>query len=103
CNIPTAPTSTLFPYTTLFRSLKLFMESSTNYASDQASGDIQLYAEDGQTITKDTAVINVTHKSSTISEVEIPSSDNEKDLGKMRSEEHTSELQSRFDIVCRLL
>src|SRR5207249_9863610 len=24
-------------------------------------------------------------------------------LGKLRSEEHTSELQSRFDIVCRLL
>src|SRR5699024_1621755 len=67
--------------------LKLFMESSTNYASDQASGDIQLYAEDGQTITKDTAVINVTHESSTISEVEIPSSDNEKDLGKMSKEE----------------
>src|SRR5699024_11673022 len=25
------------------------------------------------------------------------------DIGEIRSEEHTSELQSRFDIVCRLL
>ena len=81
--------------------LKLFMESSTNYASDQASGDIQLYAEDGQTITKDTAVINITHESSTISEVEIPSSDNEKDLGKMSKEEleayFTDEVQPKFE------
>src|SRR5699024_11627566 len=30
-------------------------------------------------------------------------SDNEEETGFIRSEEHTSELQSRFDLVCRLL
>src|SRR5207249_8539665 len=41
---------------------------------------------------------------------EYPGSENQsphfaalKTLGKRRSEEHTSELQSRFDLVCRLL
>src|SRR5699024_12441292 len=33
----------------------------------------------------------------------IPSSDSASNRGMMRSEEHTSELQSRFDLVCRLL
>src|SRR5699024_12035346 len=28
---------------------------------------------------------------------------NKKEIEKIRSEEHTSELQSRFDLVCRLL
>src|SRR5699024_12115216 len=36
-------------------------------------------------------------------EVTISSSDGEESLIFRRSEEHTSELQSRFDLVCRLL
>src|SRR5437868_11391302 len=33
----------------------------------------------------------------------LESSENKCSKGKIRSEEHTSELQSRFDLVCRLL
>ena len=67
--------------------LKIFMESSTNYGDDQASGDIQLYADDGTNITRDTGVLTVQHESQTINGVELPSSDNEVDIGKMSMEE----------------
>src|SRR5437773_8623260 len=65
------PTSTLFPYTTLFRSLcKLFTESVAT------SFPLLMMMTRSQVI-----IIN---------------------KGK-RSEEHTSELQSHHDLVCRLL
>src|SRR5438132_9243900 len=68
------PTSTLFPYTTLFRS-----EGS---ADDVAGGqDVQLL-----------------HR---LQEVERPELTAVPDAA--RSEEHTSELQSHSDLVCRLL
>src|SRR2546430_12587049 len=60
------PRSTLFPYTTLFRSLK---ETSTCGSSRR------------------------TASTSSTSAREIP----------LRSEEHTSELQSQSNLVCRLL
>src|SRR2546421_12660630 len=67
------PRSTLFPYTTLFRSdLHSF---PTRRSSDQA--------EDG---IRDLIVTGV-------QTCALP----------IRSEEHTSELQSRSDLVCRLL
>src|SRR2546430_8077776 len=80
------PRSTLFPYTTLFRSLVLdeptaALDAETEHAlferyvaaakSDAASGRI---------------TILVSHRFSTV-----------------RSEEHTSELQSQSNLVCRLL
>src|SRR5207249_9660539 len=57
------PRSTLFPYTTLFRSEELFLSPEMRGALDQAIAAGE----------------------------------------QVRSEEHTSELQSRFDLVCRLL
>src|SRR2546430_13675164 len=59
------PRSTLFPYTTLFR--------STVTATDVDSGALVLFGELGQ------------------------------DAPLVRSEEHTSELQSQSNLVCRLL
>src|SRR6266704_434775 len=56
------PRSTLFPYTTLFRS------ATGAYLAERSEGEV--------------AAANVQRE---------------------RSEEHTSELQSRFDLVCRLL
>src|SRR5438067_2940633 len=64
------PRSTLFPYTTLFR-------------SDLKSRNIPVIL--GPTLALP------------------PREDDPYDLEAARSEEHTSELQSRFDIVCRLL
>src|SRR5699024_12650644 len=68
------PRSTLFPYTTLFRSSDNRWENSSN-----------------------AAISTVQAPDNCSSIVERTAS------GNFRSEEHTSELQSRFDLVCRLL
>src|SRR2546421_2270398 len=71
------PRSTLFPYTTLFRSPSE-REMGTNRTSEQTDRRGKRWAE---------------------SLTEIKS----KRRPSKRSEEHTSELQSRSDLVCRLL
>src|SRR5260221_1290074 len=72
------PRSTLFPYTTLFRSTGLL--AITALRSSGVTGPTR--ADGGRTMQR-----------STIEGVPFPS----------RSEEHTSELQSHSDLVCRLL
>src|SRR5438067_5286649 len=76
------PRSTLFPYTTLFRSYNSAMPSDTR---------LQIEGMDWlkERTLGDQSRIEKTKKLD--------------DLAKERSEEHTSELQSRFDLVCRLL
>src|SRR5260221_10613047 len=61
------PRSTLFPYTTLFRSLELVEAAAVHHAGDDLAHIEGLARVHG------------------------------------RSEEHTSELQSHSDLVCRLL
>src|SRR5438034_5517648 len=63
--IPRPPRSTLFPYTTLFRSI------IDHYANDAPAS--------------------------------LPVSESDISGSAFRSEEHTSELQSHSDLVCRLL
>src|SRR2546422_6814094 len=70
------PRSTLFPYTTLFRSCR----SRTN-ADDRLPADPLGRIESGDGIVEARDVADV----------------------RPRSEEHTSELQSRLHLVCRLL
>src|SRR5689334_24580874 len=68
------PRSTLFPYTTLFRSRR-------GLAAAKSLGLVPLvYTVNGERRMRDLAA-----------------------LGVERSEEHTSELQSQFHLVCRLL
>src|SRR5438105_11902466 len=69
------PTSTLFPYTTLFR-------SSTSAGATRGSTD---------------------SRRRSIRARATPSSPPFAAMTALRSEEHTSELQSRVDLVCRLL
>src|SRR2546422_7989345 len=69
------PRSTLFPYTTLFRSRLVGGMSQTEQPSHGVSCHISIS--------------------------ELPGRDNHK--AQARSEEHTSELQSRLHLVCRLL
>src|SRR2546430_4415448 len=66
------PRSTLFPYTTLFRSAKCFPHTLSLY---YPTIDSRLFRAGG--------MLNV--------------------FGLERSEEHTSELQSQSNLVCRLL
>src|SRR5690606_41660670 len=80
---PPLPSSTLFPYTTLFRSLPI-MSLFGCYELDAA-----------------VAVLRVVPSH----EAQHPLAcliDRSKRLLRIRSEEHTSELQSRENIVCRL-
>src|SRR5437588_3492561 len=78
--IPPPPPSTLFPYTTLFRSCLVFPaicardEGYDVIINTDASGGTSLEAHNAASIRIDD-----------------------------RSEEHTSELQSHSDLVCRLL
>src|SRR2546426_1292659 len=77
------PRSTLFPYTTLFRSDKAL-------AAARAVGDVELaakaileYARSGWEVGDESRVLRARQE--------------------IRSEEHTSELQSPCNLVCRLL
>src|SRR5690349_23872301 len=75
------PRSTLFPYTTLFRSASdarstLFVPLTARYANAGAAK---------------------------LAEILLPTDDKIFTFEPIRSEEHTSELQSRRDLVCRLL
>src|SRR3712207_7315832 len=88
------PRSTLFPYTTLFRSLNRagLGFTITEQESDEEPGTV--IAQDpaeGTTVEKGSRVqLTVAKEPET---VDVPN----------RSEEHTSELQSRQYLVCRLL
>src|SRR2546426_3255679 len=70
------PRSTLFPYTTLFRSL--------------ARGTLALRQQHGSGVPSGRDVVRQRHR-------EVAGRETE------RSEEHTSELQSPCNLVCRLL
>src|SRR5688572_31357195 len=74
------PRSTLFPYTTLFRSVS---ESSTGPQPGSCHRRVRV-----------SSVANSLSSASTWEPVSLFSS---------RSEEHTSELQSQSNLVCRLL
>src|SRR2546422_6616477 len=79
------PRSTLFPYTTLFRSLVGGMVRDLWRDAEMTSADLDVVVEgDGLAVARELA----------------------RALGgsvRERSEEHTSELQSRLHLVCRLL
>src|SRR2546422_4610469 len=86
------PRSTLFPYTTLFRSPYFYCEPSA--------------ANDWLTVNLRLASAAAAH-ASTIPKHAVVCADEGHLLDpaflKRRSEEHTSELQSRLHLVCRLL
>src|SRR2546429_5634182 len=75
------PRSTLFPYTTLFRSLRSLAAKSARSSHAATSFSTCL-----------------THRRSATGKLRIPDR-----VAALRSEEHTSELQSRLHLVCRLL
>src|SRR2546422_7480942 len=76
------PRSTLFPYTTLFRSLVSDHERAFVVDEDRA---VRI------SVVRDSEIrVHIRHDAHEVAEVR-------------RSEEHTSELQSRLHLVCRLL
>src|SRR5207249_5471009 len=98
--IPRPPGSTLFPYTTLFRSGR---EVGLVGRKDVATRVPQRrITQHGKVLDRDPAVPGARGADGVEGRVfrrgRLHGLD---ELG--RSEEHTSELQSRFDLVCRLL
>src|SRR5256885_10085652 len=87
------PRSTLFPYTTLFRSrLKRLLNDTTRPVQFIFAGKAHPRDEGGR------ALIQEVYKFSRETEFE-----NRVVFLEDRSEEHTSELQSPCNLVCRLL
>src|SRR5690349_23184861 len=86
------PRSTLFPYTTLFRSV--FLDNVKVPVENRIFHENQ-----GWTCAK----ALLAHERSGIAGVARSKRNLEKLRTIARSEEHTSELQSRRDLVCRLL
>src|SRR5438094_3224375 len=80
------PRSTLFPYTTLFRS---------DFQSFQSAPHFEMVTryEDASLLLDETIHLYELRKDYLLS----------KKKSNWRSEEHTSELQSPYDLVCRLL
>src|SRR5437588_8646815 len=79
------PRSTLFPYTTLFRShlhCRAVPVAFAQRPSAKANSQTRLYRSGAVVHARKTHAISHSHN---------------------RSEEHTSELQSHSDLVCRLL
>src|SRR5260370_5889066 len=72
------PRSTLFPYTTLFRSRLLWISAASPIHNSNCNSASSRSNQRACPLVRTTA-------------------------GRVRSEEHTSELQSHLNIVCRLL
>src|SRR2546427_8880248 len=87
------PRSTLFPYTTLFRSnpLNLYDAASAGYGA----ADVTVVGPSGTV--RGSLVIDPSNTSFTFVKSGTLAG------GGTRSEEHTSELQSQSNLVCRLL
>src|SRR5687768_18091050 len=81
------PRSTLFPYTTLFRSLAIH--------ANRTDGEQRREREPGQRVLQ-VIVAEPDYRQAARGRAGI-------DRVEGRSEEHTSELQSRLHLVCRLL
>src|SRR2546427_6647528 len=85
------PRSTLFPYTTLFRSVPLLQGDvqGARQADDHLQGAAAAARlEGGRLLHEEPGRRRRPHQ---------------RDVGDERSEEHTSELQSQSNLVCRLL
>src|SRR5207237_2960709 len=83
------PRSTLFPYTTLFRSGPMFGSAfnTRNACASVSSWPIRRLSQCGR---KKVEQLGDLHRRLSVGT-------------RMRSEEHTSELQSHLNLVCRLL
>src|SRR3712207_8845162 len=96
------PRSTLFPYTTLFRSTATMLAAASYLLYGTTSPFDTISA---QTTASPAGVekVTITLDSATFAPLTDPTLHQLKVFVNFRSEEHTSELQSRQYLVCRLL
>src|SRR5256885_9920759 len=96
------PRSTLFPYTTLFRSLELLLEA---FGGALGNGTVDAVAQIlARGLHRDREVRGVDFAQYALQVRRLQAADLQRVLREVdRSEEHTSELQSPCNLVCRLL
>src|SRR5689334_24824215 len=101
CLLPRPPRSTLFPYTTLFRS----SPAARALASAPEVSPARCSRDDTRRLVLHARVACPTAPSPRSTTRVLERLDHVVRLGArlVRSEEHTSELQSQFHLVCRLL
>src|SRR2546430_13645600 len=89
------PRSTLFPYTTLFRS----------HNHDLRHTAVSILIAEGASIVELAAVMGWSHSTAVAMSMRYGHlfAARDEHLTQARSEEHTSELQSQSNLVCRLL
>src|SRR3712207_7340585 len=85
------PRSTLFPYTTLFRSIRV----TSDILGGRVQHDIGAEIQRPLAVGRGEGIVDDRHGAALACDL--------RDGGDVRSEEHTSELQSRQYLVCRLL
>src|SRR5689334_23875179 len=95
---PRPPRSTLFPYTTLFRSSSAFSRSEASSPSTRITAQTARIGKRARI----TARVQRSGTDRDYGFIRIPLPGAAPTL-EARSEEHTSELQSQFQLVCRLL
>src|SRR5690606_41620338 len=95
CMLPRPPRSTLFPYTTLFRSHRYLLPHATVMIHQPSSGTRGKVTDQEIDLRESLRVKKLLE--------EIMAKNTGQKVSKIRSEEHTSELQSRENLVCRLL
>src|SRR5690242_21329456 len=87
------PRSTLFPYTTLFRSENTKREINRQGSTPLGTKGLYISFPD-----------SINSYNETVWFIDIPNKSSSSYLANLsRSEEHTSELQSHVNLVCRLL
>src|SRR3712207_8781084 len=86
------PRSTLFPYTTLFRS------EEGDLGAQRLSAPVRLLTDADQQVVADRLQVR-----GVAADLQLAGDPWRGRIAQVRSEEHTSELQSRQYLVCRLL
>src|SRR5207244_12080190 len=97
--LPPPPPSTLFPYTTLFRSASASIPKSVLVLGNQR---VAKSGKDRPT-RRWIRSLPQPHRSTSTTALKLPTTSGRRLLRLARSEEHTSELQSPDHLVCRLL
>src|SRR2546430_15140301 len=97
------PRSTLFPYTTLFRSEELRLRKLEQHAHSLAQlGQVHICRVHIQPIDDDCARRRAQQAIEMLHQRRLARASNAYNADAARSEEHTSELQSQSNLVCRL-